>query len=113
MAGALDAGIVVSDLDRDYPAGREAVFLGAESHEACSDEEGALICVKGASDRVIPACGSQVAGRKTLPLGPRDREAWDRWVEGQAARGMRVLAVAMKRRNGAVTGTTAKRDWNS
>lgn len=106
VAGALDAGIVVSDLDRDYPRLAEKPFSSERRAMSVKvlTKEGALICVKGASDRVIPACGSQVAGRKTLPLGPRDREAWDRWVEGQAARGMRVLAVAMKRRNGARDG---------
>ena len=76
MAGALDAGIKVSDLDRDYPRLAEKPFSSERRAMSVkvATKEGALICVKGASDRIIPACVSQVVGGKTLPLGPRDRK---------------------------------------
>ncbi|HHW26434.1 MAG TPA: cation-translocating P-type ATPase [Firmicutes bacterium] len=105
VAAAMDAGIMVSQLDRDHPRLAEKPFSSERRAMSVkvAAREGALICAKGAPDRIIPACTGQVVGKNVLPIGPRDKEVWDRWVEDQAGKGMRVLAVAMKRQ-GAGTG---------
>ena len=46
---------------------------------------------------MIPLCRTQRMGGRDVPLGPREREAWDRWVEERAGQGMRVLAVAERK----------------
>ena len=99
VAGVRDAGIDVSSVDELYPRVSERPFTPERRMMSAKvgTEEGALVCVKGASDTVIPACRSQrVGGREDL-LGERDREAWEKWVEARAATGMRVLAVAERR----------------
>ncbi|MBE3520089.1 MAG: cation-transporting P-type ATPase [Firmicutes bacterium] len=59
-------------------------------------KKGALICVKGAPDTVIPLC-SRVRGKEGVrTLREEDRRRWEAWVNETAAEGVRILAVACK-----------------
>ncbi len=99
VAGALESDVRVADLDREFPRIAEKPF--SSERRAMSTRiiagEGEWVCVKGAPDRVLPSCGRQMAEGKALLLGAQERNEWDRWVDDQAEKGMRVLAVAMKR----------------
>ncbi len=58
------------------------------------DHRGAAsIFLKGAPEEVLKRCGVQLGPQGKEPL---DRDAWHRLVDGMAASGQRVLAVAMK-----------------
>ena len=54
---------------------------------------GAWIYVKGAPERVLEMCGRQRSGGQDHPLAP---DYWRRWATDMAARGLRILAVAVK-----------------
>jgi magnesium-transporting ATPase (P-type) len=58
------------------------------------DHEGhGRILLKGAPERLLSLCDSQHAGRTVAPL---DRDAWLAHMEAVAARGQRLLAVAVR-----------------
>lgn len=94
-AGAhLDAG----KLDAQFPRLAERAFTSERRMMSAkvSAKEGMLVCAKGAPDTIIPKCTQKMVGDRVLMLGEKDREAWQAWVEEQANRGMRVLAVAKR-----------------
>ena len=99
VKGALGAGIDVNSLDARFPRMAEMAFSPERRMMSVkvATEKGALICVKGASDRVIPLCRTERVGERDVLLGQKEREAWDRWVEEKAGQGMRVLAVAERK----------------
>ena len=99
VAGAHGAGLDVLSLDERCPRVFERSFTPERRMMSVKvqTEEGALVCVKGASDTVIPVCRSQMVNGRVVALGDTDRQAWVRWVEARAAQGMRVLAVAERR----------------
>jgi calcium-translocating P-type ATPase len=55
---------------------------------------GAVVHVKGAPERVLEMCRTELAATGAVPLEP---ERWHRAIEAQAADGQRVLAVAALR----------------
>ncbi|HHY34199.1 MAG TPA: cation-translocating P-type ATPase [Firmicutes bacterium] len=59
-------------------------------------KKGALICVKGAPDTVIPLCSRMRGKEEVRTLGEEDRRRWEAWVNETAAEGIRILAVACK-----------------
>lgn len=99
VAAAQDCGINVASLDDVFPRVAERPFSPERRMMSVkvTTSEGALVCAKGASDTVIPACRSYYRDGREETLGPADRESWDRWVMTQAGKGMRVLAVAQRR----------------
>ena len=98
VARSLDAGIDVAFLDERHPRLAERSFSPERRMMSTKvkTSEGALICVKGATDTVIPLCRSQKVQDRVMDLGPKDREAWEKWVDSRASKGMRVLAVAKR-----------------
>ena len=59
------------------------------------EDGGALVCVKGAPERIVEMAAFQRAGDGTDV--PVDAEYWQRMASGIAGRGMRVLALAERR----------------
>jgi len=56
-------------------------------------EQGEIIFLKGAPERVLERCASQRTGEGDVPL---DRAYWDEAIEHVARRGERLLALALK-----------------
>jgi len=106
IAKAVDAGLDVSDLDYLFPRLGERGFTPERRMMSVKvkTKEGALICAKGAPDTIIPLCRTQLVGDQERPLGRKEVEGWERWVEERAAKGMRILAVAMRSQNQEETG---------
>lgn len=65
---------------------------------------GPLICIKGATDTVIPLCIAQEAGGRMLKLEKNEVSAWEEWVSERAATGMRILAVAKRQAHASESG---------
>ncbi|MGE5578848.1 MAG: HAD family hydrolase [Bacillota bacterium] len=98
VGAAQSTGLNPAVLDQRFPRLSERPFTPERRMMSVkvATREGALICAKGASDTVIPACRTQLIGGKVVTLGEAQKEAWTRWVESQASRGMRTLAVAKR-----------------
>ncbi len=58
--------------------------------------EGFLICVKGATDTVMPLCTAQEIDKQLSVLSGKEIAIWEDWINERALRGMRILAVAKK-----------------
>jgi len=99
VAAAMGAGVHVRGLDESNPRLSEIPFSPERRMMSVkvAYEEGALVCAKGATDVILPACSTQILGGRIAPFGQKERAAWSAWIEGQAGRGMRVLAVAQRR----------------
>ncbi len=64
------------------------------------DHEGrGVVYVKGAPERILEMCGRQQGAAGEAVLGP---DYWRRWANDTAARGLRLLAIAAKRVDGAM-----------
>ncbi len=62
------------------------------------DHEGrGLIYVKGAPERILEMCSWHMSNGCVVPLDP---DYWRRWITDTAARGLRLLAIAVKRVDG-------------
>ncbi|MGI6643471.1 MAG: cation-translocating P-type ATPase [Bacillota bacterium] len=98
VSAAIHAGWDVRGLDAQFPRLGERPFESSRRMMSVkvATEKGALICAKGAPDKVFGLCRSQMTGGRAIPLVPKHRELWERWVDAQAALGMRVLAVAIR-----------------
>ncbi len=98
VSAAIDAGWDVGGLDALFPRLGERAFTSERRMMSVkvADKKGALICAKGAPDRMFTLCKSQMAGDRVIPFGPKNRESWEKWIDTQAGLGMRVLAVATK-----------------
>jgi len=95
---SFEVGIDPSLLDEKYPRLAERSFTPERRMMSVKvkTKEGALICVKGATDAVIPLCRNQMVNGKIRELDGRTREAWSKWVDSRAMKGMRILAVAKR-----------------
>lgn len=93
-----ECGIDVISLDQRFPRIASSGFSPERRMMSVvvNTEKGALLCVKGAPDTVIPKCVAQEYMGKMLPITREVRQEWDRWVDARAGEGMRVLAVASK-----------------
>jgi magnesium-transporting ATPase (P-type) len=76
------------------PFESEHRFMATLHHD---HEGGGLICVKGAPERILEMCGRQRSDGREKPLDP---DYWRRWITDTAARGLRLLAIAVKRVEG-------------
>ncbi len=56
-------------------------------------EEGRLICLKGAPEKVLELCDRQLEKKGEAPL---DRDYWQKIMDREAARGHRLIAAAVK-----------------
>ncbi len=85
-------------LDRQYPRIDGHGFTPERRMMSVrvNSREGPLICVKGATDTVIPLCVSQETGNQAVRLGRQELTAWEDWINQRAMRGMRLLAVAKR-----------------
>lgn len=110
VQGAWDLGIDIRSIDRMYPRTAEHAFTPERRMMSVKvmSSRGALVCVKGAPDTVIPLCTHQKVDGKEVSLGAEDRRNWDLWVEVKAASGMRILAVADRRDRAVRRGTTGE-----
>lgn len=98
VGGYMNLGCDPADLDDRYPRLDVRPFTPERRMMSVMVDTpgGPLICVKGATDTVIPLCIAQEAGGRTFRLGNTDVSAWEQWVSTRAAKGMRILAVAKK-----------------
>lgn len=92
LAFAARAGADADALEAEHPRLATLPFdaahrLMATLHAAAA---GALVAVKGAPEAVLPRCVAEAGG------GPFDPAAWMARAEAMAARGERVLALAMR-----------------
>lgn len=101
MEGALLALALKAGLDLEVEGKRlhrvDAIPFDAEHRFMATlhhDHAGhAMVYVKGAPERILSMCACQ---RDTTGAVPLDKEYWQRAVEALAARGQRVLAIAMR-----------------
>ncbi len=104
-------GLEKHPLEQRFPRVREIAFdtatkLMGTVHAA---EDAYVMWVKGAPEAVLEACcASGDAGGAEADLTPELRRAWNRRTDDMAARGMRVLAVAMRRLSAPETGAYEK-----
>ncbi len=96
-AGQL-ADLTRTGLTARYPELAEIAFDSAAKRMATihQDGDGFLVVVKGAPETVLPACRSVLTGTGVDELSEARREAWLDAAETQAARGLRMLALAFK-----------------
>ncbi|MBR0680001.1 HAD-IC family P-type ATPase [Roseomonas eburnea] len=92
LAFAARAGADADALEAEHP--RRAVLPFDAAHRLMATLHpaggGVLLAVKGAPEAVLPRCVAQADG------GPFDAAAWTACAEAMAARGQRVLALAMR-----------------
>ncbi len=114
IARYLDLGHDLEALDKECPRIGEKSFTPERRMMSVIVrlQDGALVCVKGATDTVIPLCVTQVSSGREIRLSRKDREAWEEWVNDKAARGMRILAVARRRESIPVSGGGQIEDYS-
>ncbi len=93
-----DLGYDPNVLDNKYPRIDERGFTPERRMMSVKvkTSERVQICVKGATDTVIPLCMYQASGNELIRLSINERKAWENWVNQRAVKGMRVLAVAKR-----------------
>ena len=99
LAAALDAGIDVERLRREWPRRFEQPFDPAMRLMATWNDMpvgGVALLVKGAPDTVLARCRDRQTGPTTTPLDPNQREHIIDTNRALAAQGLRVLAVAWR-----------------
>ncbi len=96
---AMKAGIDRSDVTADLPECAEVPFSSDRKFMATFHRHEAVghttALVKGAPDRVIEMCWSVFSKGQSRPLDPPTRETLQRANAEMAARGLRVLALAV------------------
>ena len=92
LKAGLDAAFETKSLPRSdaIPFDAERRFMATLHHGHRGE---AVICLKGAPERVIEMCRSQRREGSDEPIRP---EYWHERIERMAARGQRVLALAVK-----------------
>ncbi|MBX3704081.1 MAG: cation-transporting P-type ATPase [Steroidobacteraceae bacterium] len=101
MEGALlsfgvKAGYQPDRLRREWHRDDEIPFDAAHRFMATlhhSHAHGSVVLIKGAPERVLGMCASQLAGGQPAPI---DRDFWLAQIERLATHGQRVLAFAMR-----------------
>ncbi|MGM0672347.1 cation-transporting P-type ATPase, partial [Thioalkalivibrio sp.] len=93
MKGGLDPKEVNERYARDdlIPFESSYKFMATLHHD---HEGGAFVFLKGAPERVLAICSHQRTADGEAPL---DAEHWQQWMDGVAARGQRLLALATRR----------------
>ncbi|AKJ95549.1 carbonate dehydratase [Thioalkalivibrio versutus] len=93
MKGGLDPKEVNERYARDdvIPFESSYKFMATLHHD---HEGGAFVFLKGAPERVLAVCSHQRTADGEEPL---DAEHWQQWMDGVAARGQRLLALATRR----------------
>ncbi|WP_019612096.1 cation-transporting P-type ATPase [Thioalkalivibrio sp. AKL7] len=92
MKGGLDPKEVNERYVRDdvIPFESSYKFMATLHHD---HEGGAFVFLKGAPERVLAVCSHQRTADGEEPL---DAEHWQQWMDGVAARGQRLLALATR-----------------
>ncbi|WP_024326260.1 cation-transporting P-type ATPase [Thioalkalivibrio sp. AKL19] len=92
MKGGLDPKAVNERYVRDdvIPFESSYKFMATLHHD---HEGGAFVFLKGAPERVLAVCSQQRTADGEEPL---DAEHWQQWMDGVAARGQRLLALATR-----------------
>jgi len=72
--------------------------------------DGVFLCCKGAPEVVLPLCREIVAGGRIMPLSTEARDAIVHTQKAMAARGLRVLAFASKRRSSTEADASTEQD---
>ncbi|MBI2569064.1 MAG: HAD-IC family P-type ATPase [Candidatus Schekmanbacteria bacterium] len=97
LAAAAKAGLVAAELAAQYPRLDAIPFESERQYMASlhrvANGKATLVFMKGAAESVLPRCDCALTERGDA--GPIDAEAWRRRAEDMAARGLRVLALAM------------------
>ncbi|TDR52705.1 P-type E1-E2 ATPase [Halomonas ventosae] len=98
VVAGLKAGLDVREVTRRYPRADVIPFESLYKfmvtlHQHHQGDHG-LLYLKGAPERVLAVCDHERTGEGDRPL---DRPSWERRMEAVAARGQRLLAVAVKR----------------
>lgn len=99
LTAAIAGGLDLREQLRLLPRVREVAFdstskMMATIHAA---DQSFLVWVKGAPEAVLEACSSiRKDGQTVVPLTPEGLAEWHARTDEMAARGMRVLAVAMR-----------------
>ena len=94
---AVKAGVQTDRARKEFlradiiPFESEHRFMATLHHDRGGN---AVICVKGAPERVLAMCSFQRTGAGDRPL---DADAWAERINGMAGKGQRVLGVAVKR----------------
>ncbi|ABM61248.1 cation-transporting P-type ATPase [Halorhodospira halophila] len=96
MVAAVKGGFERRELDRSFP--RVDVIPFESSYKFMvtlhrEREDGGLLIMKGAPERVLAACTRERTADGDRPL---DRDHWQEVLDGIASRGQRLLAVAVK-----------------
>ncbi|MBK5937475.1 cation-transporting P-type ATPase [Halorhodospira halophila] len=96
MVAAVKGGFERRELDRAFP--RVDVIPFESSYKFMvtlhrEREDGGLLIMKGAPERVLAACTQERTADGDRPL---DRDGWQEVLDGIASRGQRLLAVAVK-----------------
>ncbi|WP_018876268.1 cation-transporting P-type ATPase [Thioalkalivibrio sp. ALE31] len=93
MKGGLDPKAINERFVRDdvIPFESSYKFMATLHHD---HEGGAFVFLKGAPERVLAVCSQQRTADGEAPL---DAEHWQQWMDGVAARGQRLLALATRR----------------
>ncbi len=109
-----DLGHDLNALDREYSRIAEKGFTPERRMMSVvvKSQDEALVCVKGATDTVIPLCVAQVLNGREAKLSRQGREAWEEWVNEKAGRGMRILAVARRREPAPVSAGGQAEDYS-
>ncbi len=105
LRAGLDAGLDRSELLGELPEEREVAFDPERAMMATihATDEGFLVAVKGAPERVLGICSRVLAAGGEEPLGDEGRKEWERLSRQMAADGLRVLALAEGRRDDPAT----------
>ncbi|WP_018144332.1 cation-transporting P-type ATPase [Thioalkalivibrio sp. AKL6] len=92
MKGGLDPKAINERYVRDdvIPFESSYKFMATLHHD---HEGGAFVFLKGAPERVLAVCSHQRTADGEEPL---DAEHWQQWMDGVAARGQRLLALATR-----------------
>ncbi|MDW7774518.1 MAG: cation-transporting P-type ATPase [Desulfobulbaceae bacterium] len=98
LVAAEKAGLERKKLLEEYPEEYEVAFdtekkMMATVHRS---NEGYFFAVKGAPEKVVQACNRMIGAQGDAPFDDELRGQWVERSKEQAARGLRILALAMK-----------------
>ncbi len=101
VVAAQKAGLDQSTANEEHPRRHEIAFTSERRRMTTihASEGGVVLAYsKGAVDTVLPDCATWERDGREEPLHDADREAWLALERDMAADGLRVLAIARKRR---------------
>ncbi len=109
------AGIDLAGLKSSRPRVASIPFESEHKFMASIHDESStgkrVIFVKGASDRLMPLCKTQIAGDDLGKTAALDHKFWDKAQADLSAQGLRVLALCRCARGGVVGGWWRLADW--